>query len=187
MYEDRKAADQPGRVHAPVPGAEQARAMAFLAENVFATPNWLLDPEILRRMDAGGEIERIHSVQSRILRRLLDPERMQRLIETEAEQGAGAYTLTRLFDDVRSTIWSEPSDPYRRALQRAHLDRLEWLMTDEEVAGSDAPALARLDLTRISGLARDNMAGSSDPLVAAHFNDVVERIAAFVEGRRIER
>jgi hypothetical protein len=109
---------------------------------------------------------------------------MQRLVETEAEQGADAYTLGALFDDVHRAVWSgTPADPYRRALQRAHVDRQTWMMTEPSLESTDAPALARLDLTRIAASARANAGGGTDLLVQAHLADIAERIATFLEGR----
>ncbi len=183
VYEDRKAGDQAGRVYRPVAGAEQRRAMAFLAENALSAPTWLLDPELLRRIASGGEIERIGGLQSRYLDRLLSPERMQRLVDTEAEQGADAYTITELFDDVRAAVWTDATDPYARALQRAHVARLEWLMTEKALVASDAGALARLHLTELAEAARTRGTSATERIVQAHFTDIAERIDAFLEGR----
>jgi len=58
------------------------------------------------------------------------------VIENEALNGSEAYRMTELFDDLRKGIWTELSrgasiDVHRRALQRAHIERLELLMTGE--------------------------------------------------------
>ena len=185
VHEDRKATDQPGRVYTPVSGDEQRRAMAFLAEDVFTTPTWLLDPEILRRIGSGGELDRVGGMQARMLNQLLSPARMRRLVETENEQTGGAYTLSNLFDDVFRAVWADAGDPYARALQRAHLDRLEWMMTEDELRRADAPALARLQLVRIVGFARN--APAEDLEIQAHFEHVAERVTAFLEGRPLGR
>lgn len=187
IYEDRKAGDQDGRVHRPVPGVEQRRAMEFLARHAFATPTWLLDAEILRRIGSGGEVERIGRVQARFLSQLLSPDRMQRLVETETEQGAGAFTVADLFEGVRAAVWTDAADPYARALQRAHLERLEWLMTADDVAGTDAGALARWQLKAIEERAAELQSSQPDLVAQAHFVDVRERIEAFLAGRPLAR
>jgi len=204
VYQDLKAADQDGRVHRPVPAAKQREAMAFLAEHALSTPRWLLDPEILRRIEHGGDVERVRDVQSRVLAQLLDPGRMQRLVETGAQEGADAYSLAEFLDDVKTAVWgdlaaSEQPDPYRRTLQRAHLERLEWLMAEEppepegdweqftpvHPAASDARALVRAQLRDLEARTRDLAASAADAMSRAHYADASERIAAFLEGKKL--
>ena len=194
-HTDRKATDQPGRVFAHVPAQEQRRAMQFLADNVFATPTWLLDPEILRRISHTGDIEGILGVQSRVMNQLLEPGRMQRLIEAEAQLGDAAYTLDELFRDVRQAVGPDSSTPYARALQRAHVERLQALMrgdvssssTPIEVSLSDVPALARRELKLIVELVRPLADAATDPTVLAHNLDIIDRIEAFFDGRSLGR
>ncbi len=187
VYEDLKATDQEGRVFTPVPKEEQQRAVAFLAERALATPTWLLDPEILRRISRGGEVDRVRSMQTRILHQLLDPARLRRLVEDELERGEEAYTLTELLADVQNAVWSVPSTPYSRGLQRAHVERLVWLATEESAGGvdldtSDIRALARWQLERMKELLESQPDGLA-PVLEAHAADLVARIEHALEER----
>ena len=112
------------------------------------------------------------------------------------------YSLAGYLDDVTAGLWSElagsgPIDPYRRNLQRAHLERLEWLMTEEppappaffgnritrvDVSQSDIRPLVRHQLREIRGDAERAAQGTSDPVTGPHLSDVVERIDAILEG-----
>ena len=63
--------------------------------------------------------------------------KMARIIENETINGKGAYGLLEMMRDMRRGIWSETRngrkiDTYRRNLQKAHIDRLEYLMTAEK-------------------------------------------------------
>jgi len=193
IHEDLKSTDQDGRVYAPVPVAKQREALDFLAANVLATPDWLLDPEILRRTSQGGDVERFTRLQARFLNQLLDPGRMQRLIEAGLEPGAEAWPLPEYLDEVRGAVWADAGTPYARALQRAHVARLEWLMTEEpgftstpvDLATSDIRALARHQLREIAKSARELGAAGGDVVLTAHFVDVAEGIEAFLEGREV--
>ncbi|GJM23186.1 MAG: glutaminyl-tRNA synthetase [Planctomycetota bacterium] len=190
MHSDYVTSEQVGLPHRPVPAAEQRAAMAFLAEHALTTPEWLLDGEILRRITHSGDVDRVLGVQSRVLNQLLDVGRMQRLVETELALGDEAYPLPEFLADVRGAVWAHASTPYARALQRAHLSRLEWLMTDASesyatpirVDMSDLPAVARFELLEIARLA-DGFGAQGDTLELAHGRDVVERVAAFLDGR----
>jgi len=132
----------------------------------FTTPVWLMPEDILRRIEHAGAVDRLRQAQAARLNQLLDPGRLQRLIEQEAFDPGGAYRLVDLFDDLRRGLWSELDrggiiEVYRRNLQRAHVERLEYLLTQEppappaqsggtrtavDVSQSDMRALARAQL-----------------------------------------
>ena len=93
---------------------------------------------------------------------------------------------------MHDAVWAQAGDPYTRALQRAHIGRLEWLMREGapsssavNLATSDVRALARYELQRIAEAARTRAESHTDTLQKAHFVDVAERIEAFLEGREI--
>lgn len=197
VTEDLKATDQPGRVYAPVPAERQRAAMTFLTTHVFDTPAWLLDADILRRIQHAGDVERLRAVQARTLHRLLDPSRMQRLVEAEAALGERAYGLAPFLEDARRAVWGrwqtrDVGDPYRRALQRTHVERLMWLMaadaeeepvTPVHLVTSDIRPLVRAQLEDIAARCRSAASRGGDAVIRAHHADVSARIAAFLEGR----
>jgi hypothetical protein len=146
-----KTTDQPGPVYEFVDEATQRRAMEFFAEQAFTPPTWMIDEEILRRVENVGTVERMRGIQVSVVNRVLDPGRMQRLIEGEARLGDDAYTLGEMLGDLRGAIWSELAagrsiDVYRRNLQRGYLERMEWLMTEEPTA---VPAAFRSFVTTV--------------------------------------
>src|SRR5581483_5534030 len=104
-------------------------AMKFIAENGFQTPTWLIDTDILRKMEPNGEVTRIVNAQSSLINSLLNDGKMTRLIETEAlsKNASDVYTLTEMLSDLRHGVWTElyngssKIDVYRRGLQRAYL------------------------------------------------------------------
>ena len=66
--------------------------MKFLVENAFKTPTWALNPEVLRRIEPVGVLDRIEASQTRVLNSLLSSARVLRLVEQEALDGSA---LTR--------------------------------------------------------------------------------------------
>ncbi|MDH3732490.1 MAG: zinc-dependent metalloprotease [Gemmatimonadota bacterium] len=196
MYEVLKASDQDGPVYEPVPSADQRAAVAFLVDEVFEGAGWLDDTDILRRIEHAGGVDRVRVLQSGLLRGLLDPGRMQRMAEMELHEGPGAYTQADFLEDVKAGIWSElrqasPIDPYRRALQRAHVERLEWLLTEEPTALPNSPFLWRttVDVSQSDirplvraqlGDLRDETARwgrlTNDRMTRIHLEDIVVRI-----------
>lgn len=128
-----KYGSQPGPVYTPLSHARQVAAMKFLNQSVFKTPTYLIRPDIARRIEAEGMINRIVAAQSRALNLVLDDSRMNRLLEEEAmaTDRSQVYPLIDMLDDLRTGIWSELGgarvtiDPYRRALQMTYLTRID--------------------------------------------------------------
>lgn len=198
VYENTKTYDQEGAVYTHVAKEKQERAMDFLQEQLFETPNWLIDQDIFNKIEFDGNIERIRGMQSNTLSNVLDFGRMQRLLENEEINGKEAYTLLEMMDDLRKGIWSELSsgqkiDRYRRNLQRAYIDRMAYLMTEDQdaipsayrrwisrtnvnVAQSDIRPIVRGELQTLQRQIRNSMYRSGDTLTRYHLQDASERI-----------
>jgi len=76
----------------------------------------------------------LHSaIQDRALRLLFNNDRLERMSENEALNGAQAYSPFELFDNVSESIFSggkrAANDVYTRNLQRAFVTRMEALMS----------------------------------------------------------
>jgi hypothetical protein len=149
---------QDGLVFEATSRDKQREAMAFLVEHAFTTPTKLLNPEILRRIEPAGDVDRVVGSQTGVLARLLDEARAKRLIDREAAAGAGetTYTLAEMLSELREGIWSELDadvveiDAYRRALQRAHIDRLGRKLNPDSPSTSDMRPLARGELVALA-------------------------------------
>lgn len=194
----RKAFGQDGPVYEVVPEETQRRAMAFFAEQAFEPPVWLADEEILGRIENAGILERMRSLQVGVVNRILDPGRMQRLIEAGVRNGGETYTLGEMLDDLRGSVWSELESGasigvFRRNLQRGYLERLEFLMTSDltpvfafgsfadfftrvDVSQSDIRAFVRGELETLRGDIRRAVGRSPDRVTRLHLEDAVARI-----------
>ena len=84
VYEYHKTYDQEGPVYTHVDKAHQQKCMTFLQEELFSTPEWLLDKNIFSKTEYSGAVERIRAIQVRTLDRMLSPGKLARLIENEA-------------------------------------------------------------------------------------------------------
>ena len=205
VNEVRKASDQTGVIYATVPKPRQQAAMAWLAQNVFTTPSWIIDGEILGRLENNGIVERVRARQVASLNSIFDFQRMGRLIEQEARLGNQTYTLTELFRDTRAAVWGDlaggPSpDTYKRNLQRGYIDRMNFLMTQEapappanippqflalfprmNVSQSDIRALARAELELLERQTTAAAGRASNPLIRAHYRDAAVRIGRVLD------
>ena len=197
VYEHYKTAEQEGAVYTHVPRKKQVDALTFLDKELFQTPSWLIDKAIFERIEYSGSVERIRGLQERTLKNLLSLGKMARLIENETLNGSEAFKLTDLTTALRNSIWSELKrgekiDTYRRNLQRAHIDRLFYLMTADNqskrqgsdyvkstavnTSQSDIRAVTRFELSELKRLAIRAVALSKDSMTRIHLKDVTKRI-----------
>ncbi|MDG1967084.1 MAG: zinc-dependent metalloprotease, partial [Flavobacteriaceae bacterium] len=93
VYQYYKTYDQEGPVYTHVKKSHQKKCMNFLNDQLFETPTWMIDNNILNKIEFAGITNRIRSTQSRTLNSILDFGKMARLIENEAINGKAAYTL----------------------------------------------------------------------------------------------
>ncbi|WP_405200418.1 zinc-dependent metalloprotease [Christiangramia sp. LLG6405-1] len=197
VYEYYKTYDQEGAVYTHVDAEKQERAMEFLQEQLFTTPEWMINQDIFNKIEFDGNIERIRGMQQRTLNNLLDFGRMARLMENEEINGKDAYSLLDMMTDLRKGLWSEvyngrSIDRYRRNLQRAYVEKMGELMTEEQdeiparyrswvtrsnvnVAQSDIRPVVRGELTTLQRQLR-NTANSGDTLTRYHKQDLLKRI-----------
>ena len=189
VYLEHKTHDQDGSVYRPVSESTQMSAMRFLAREALATPAWMLNGEILSRIEPTGSVERIRARQVSIVNQLLSQSRMERLIEQEANQGDAAYTLAEMLVDLRNAVWTElvdssTPDAYRRNLQRGYIERMRFLMEENSsgqgglsVEDSDVRAYVRGELNEVKRLATNVLTRRRlDTATRYHLQDVNARI-----------
>ena len=197
VYENYKTADQPGAVYNYVTKSHQKNALQFINDQLFSTPQWLLETSIFERIEYSGSIERIRTLQERTLKTVLNLGKMARMIENETINGYEAYSVRNMTMDLRKGIWGElytgrKIDTYRRNLQRAHIDRLAYLMTAENqrkrrgsdyvkstainTSQSDIRAIVRSELKTLKNLINSSVSKTSNSMNKIHLRDAVERI-----------
>lgn len=198
VYEYHKTADQEGAVYTHVSREHQKNCMAFMQEQLFETPEWLIDQNIFNKIQYSGSVERIRSMQERYLNTMLQLGKLARIIENETINGENAYGLLEMMQDLRRGIWSETRsgkaiDTYRRNLQKAHIDRLQYLMTAENqekqpdfggyrkstpvnTSQSDIRSVARGELNNLKRDIRNGLSRTSDAMSRYHLQDALERI-----------
>ena len=198
VYEYYKTYDQDGAVYTHVSKSHQQNCLSFLQQELFQTPTWLLEEEILNKIDFAGAVDRMRRTQTRIINSILDFGRMARMIENEALNSTQAYTLVSMMNDLQDGLWSELSkgikiDTYRRNLQRAYIDRLSFLMTDSQtpatgwsrtygnqtrvlVSQSDIRSVARGQLNKLKKDIEKGMKRVSDTNTKYHLQDAISRI-----------
>jgi hypothetical protein len=175
----QKHSGQTGVRFTPIARARQAQAVTFLNANAFEVPAWAVNPDILRRIEPVGVLDRIRTGQLRVLNSLLSSARIARLVEQETLDGAAAYRPLEFLADVRKGIWSEAYgtgpvkiDAYRRNLQRTYVETLGDRVNGRQAAVDDARAFFRGELKTLDADLRAAAARTTDRPTRLHLEDV---------------
>jgi hypothetical protein len=181
MNTQEKVVGQEGRVFNLIPKQKQAEAVKFVLDNALTTPQWMIDEEILRRIEPVGAIERIHNAQNAILTTLLNSGRFARLMEQETLDGNLAYSPSEFLTTVRKGVWKELEgtqvkiDTYRRELQRSYLQTVNTKVNPPTAAATATPAAALPE-----GFRRPPSSGDEKPLYRSELHSLSAAITAAI-------
>jgi hypothetical protein len=118
---------------------KQKEAVAYLLRNVVAMPEWLFKNPVYDYVypiklapdnyNEHAPAASFKSAQSYVIWDLLENNRITRMVENEAKNGAKAYAATEMFADINSVIFSktykgQTLDFNERATQKAYIDAL---------------------------------------------------------------
>ena len=192
-----RSVDQPGAVFELVPRDRQRRAVAFLNEQLFQTPYWLMDQKLYGLIS--NDFGSVSKVQQWAIDQLLNVGRLNQLISQQAWEPARAYTPDQLLSDLEKGIFSEVLagkniDQYRRNLQKMYVEALIRLLDQSKGADryNDVLSVVKVHAKQLaasmkrSGAVRlpEAIKGvSEDRMARAHLEDLSERL---IEATRIK-
>ena len=205
IYENDKTYEQKGPVYTHVAKAKQKTALKFINDQAFLTPTWMLDQQVLNKFDNAGIVDRLRRTQVGVLNGILDFSRLSRVIDNSVKNGANAYDMGELLSDLRNGIWSELKtganvDTYRRNLQRAYIERMSYLLNENEspvppqfaafagpqidVSQSDIRPMARQELKLLSAQVKSSIPKYSSTVIKSHLEDVLARIEEALDPKK---
>ena len=141
IYEDLKSNDQKGKVYSHVSKTTQRKATKFLNDHVFISLDWLVEQNVLDKIENVGALERVRSAQNYALSRLFDYSRLARMLENQAINGNDAYSINDMIEDLNLSLWGNMSDTspikfYRRNLQKTYINKLLDIMKNDKTQSS---------------------------------------------------
>lgn len=200
VYETPKSIEQPGDVYEPTPKNLQKDAVTFLTKQLFETPTWLVDKNIINKFSNPVSNDVIANAQTNVINSLLGAPRLNRLAISATRFGAAnTYQPDEMLDDVKKGVWGElttkkPIDAYRRNLQKTYVDALINIINpppapaiqglpaslaglfNTNVKDTDIPSIVRAHLTALRAEIQAAIPGTTDKLSKYHLQDVSERI-----------
>ena len=201
IYDSPKTYDMTGNQFEVVPKSIQKDAVAFLNTQLFTTPKWLLDQNVLSKINPESGVEAIKGMQDATLTSLLAGDRMVRLLETSTASKDN-YSVDELISDLNKGIFSELKsnssiDMYRRNIQKLYVDKMIGMLKpgNAEVrsvpvgvtygfntrrvnlAQTDLPSIARGQLNSLKNDLKMSSARMSDRMSKYHVLDLISRIS----------
>ena len=143
---------QAGMRFRTVPRARQEAALKFLLSNAFTVPSFMIQPDVLRRIQPTGVVDRVRAAQTTLMGALLQSARIDRMTEQATLDGAVAYPPLSFLADLRNGVWSELAKPgaainlYRRNVQRAYLDTLDQRLNATPASSAEVRSLVKGEL-----------------------------------------
>jgi len=199
IYDTPITYDTEGETFITVPKATQKEAVVFLNNQLFKTPTWLLDQNILNKIKPESGVEAIKSLQEYALTSLFAGDRAVRLMETGIS--SKYFTLDDLFSELENGIWAEVKmgqsiDMYRRNLQKVYAEKLIALLKPGKANVQSVPVgvtygfstrvveLEKTDLTSISRAHLESLKTiiqaaiprTTDKISKYHLQDILQRI-----------
>ena len=193
IYFNPKTTEMEGKEYDVVPSSIQVEAVAFLNQQLFKTPIWLLDQNIINKINPDSGVEAMKTLQGGTLNSLLAGDRLIRLLETSSLDKKN-YSVDKLMTDLRKGIFSELNnntaiDIYRRNLQKLYVNNLIDALDNEgkksasglnrrqvKYSETDIPSIARGQLKELKAKLQVGAATNPDRLSKFHLLDLVSKI-----------
>ncbi|WP_299012366.1 zinc-dependent metalloprotease [uncultured Polaribacter sp.] len=180
VYEFNKKPTQAGNVYIAVPKEMQKESLNWLQNNVFETPNWLLDKNILNKIDETDYTDKLGRFQKRILGSILNTRTLKRLIESEVIT-PNNYEAVNMISDLRKSVFSELKttknvDLYKRNLQKYFTSRMASLMNDSTAKSTDISSIIRGELNVLKSQLNTASKRRINTITKYHYQDIIKGI-----------
>ena len=202
IYVTPKSNNEEGDVYRPVSKAKQKEALLFIDKYVFNEPTWLLNDEILNKIEEPNTKNSTTEMMESLMMTLLGGSRMSRIsFIADRYNFNDPYTPEEYLNDVSSYIWSDldmfysPND-YERKLQKTYVSDMIALykpdeaqgplaglmakLSEEKTANTDIRALALNNLINLERRIKNLLPSVSDRISRAHLQYLLKEIEAVV-------
>lgn len=181
-------------VYAPVPRAMQEEALAFFNTQLFNTPYWLLNKQVINKTDEPSQADFVEDLQVRLLNSLLDMKTFGRLLAHTRRFGDDkTLPVDEYIAIIHKGIWAElrspavcVGDPYRRTLQKSYVGALMEILISNipEMTENDAFSAIRADMLQLYHEIGEALPRIKDNASRYHLQDLSERIKKWVMSSR---
>lgn len=179
-----KSEETPGDVFAPTAKYLQKQALAFLNEQLFITPNWLVNNDVIDQTVSPNKKDMVAGLQTNVLQQLQGVTMFNRLNDNVVQFGSDkAYPLEEYFNDLHQYIWAglsahRPIDQHLRNLQMSYIDDLSLVLVSKNPNCKETEywSLVRRDLLQLENEIAIAIPGYADGPEREHLQAVAIRL-----------
>ena len=114
---------------------KQIEALRFLEKNLWNTQSWLMDSKLISQIKGEGVLNSIQGLQLSALNRLLNYDKLNRMLSARESLEGNALSVSGLIDNLLQTIIESPNNPdlSEQRLQLYLVERIDMLMSEEKL------------------------------------------------------
>ena len=175
-------------VFTPVPAERQRAAVRLLLDKGLVLPPSLTSPTLLAKLGPVGTYDS-NPIAVSALGALFSEARLRRMADNEAANGAKAYTIAQMTDDVMKGVFSDiyakspKIDLNTRSLQRAVIRTLDGRVNGTSASRTDFKAVAKGDLRNVAKAIDLALPKATDGVTIAHLIDLRSDIVKVLEDK----
>ena len=191
-----KSSEERGAVYEPTSRAYHQEAIDFFNNELFKTPTWLLNKDILERVVFSTKdatvFNFVEDIQVKVLNSLLSQEKMNKIMDNMHQFGSKAYGLDEYVTAIHRGIWLElgtatvKTDSYRRNLQKSYVGAMADMLTskDPNLTENDAVSVVRNDMTQLLAEIRAAIPKTQETITRYHLKDLESRIKTVLDPQK---
>lgn len=181
LYKMPEVVEDNGPVYVPVSKSKQKEAVDFLNRQLFATPYWLVPPDIISKT-GDNPLTLVGQIQ-RLALDLLFMQVVNDLFRNQVLAGDTTYKAIDLLTDLKKGIWGElatrkPIDAYRRQLQRKYVSMLISTLHPQGGGGTELSGMAIAQLTGLQKEIASALPSAPDMETSYHLRGILRMIDA---------
>jgi hypothetical protein len=147
----------------------QLDALGFLKRELWAPQAWLIPSDLVSTFAQNGALEKITSIQSGALKRLLSERKLNQMLSSEQTLAGKGLSVSELLEQLRNHIFGNLAAQQleNRALQKALIIQLKELLEEKDLM-PEIKGYVHLNLAEIETYVKKG-AKTKSPLLQAHY------------------
>ena len=152
----------------------QIRALNFLDKELWKTPVWLLDKDIISQINNSDGLYKIESIHERSINSLLSNYRLNRMLSSDNSLVGEGLNYNELFDLLYESVFEKinPTNQIERNLQISFTKKIISLIEEEDLKDAiKSKALSMIE--EINKFSNKKSRSSSNNILKNHYNYIV--------------
>tara|TARA_E500000178_G_scaffold9635_1_gene9383 strand:+ start:552 stop:2879 length:2328 start_codon:yes stop_codon:yes gene_type:complete len=152
----------------------QIRALSFLDQELWQSPIWLLNKEIISQTNNIDGLYRVERIQERAINSLLSNYRLNRMLSSFNSIKGEALSYNDLLENLFESIFIKiyPEDQLKRNLQISFTKRIVTLLDEKDLKSVIKSSVLSMK-RKINRLSKKNSKGVSKSLIKDHYEHLV--------------